>query len=219
MNTAYADPKPGLPQAVDELPPQERILWTMVRVLAEKGSESATVPEVLRRAGVSRPAFYELFESKEECMFAAYERVIDALVAHVDRAFEADGPWPLRLRRALRALLEAFSAEPEVARMATVEVPAAKPEAQRRYHDALLRFVPLFREGREYAESDVPLPHALELMAVGSIEAIISNKVAAGRTEELPALLPDLLFMVLVPYVGPEAATAEVRWTEEALTP
>jgi AcrR family transcriptional regulator len=211
MNTASVAPKPGLPRTVEGLPREERIIWSMVRVVAEKGPESVTVTEIIRRAGVPRVAFYELFENVDDCLFASYERVIDALHSYVCRAYEGDGPWPLRMRRALRALLEAFSAEPEVARMATIEVPATQPEAQRRYRDAMERFVPLFREGRIYAGRT--LPHDLERMAVASTEAIISEQVAAGRTEELPSLLPDILLTTLIPYVGPEAARAEVRRT------
>jgi AcrR family transcriptional regulator len=215
LTTAYAAPKAGLPQAVEGLSQEERILWSMVRVLSEKGPDSVTVSEVIRRAGVSRSAFYELFENVEDCVFAAYERVIDALFSYVARAYEGPGPWPLRLRRALSALLEAFSAEPEVARMATVEVPATEPEGRRRYHDAIDRFVPLIREGRSYARGEVALPPDLERMAVASFEAVLSDEVAAGRTAQLPDLLPDLLFTVLTPYVGPEAASAEVRRTED----
>jgi AcrR family transcriptional regulator len=212
VSTTSAERQPGLPQEIEGLSRQERILWSTVRAMAEKGFESVRIGEVVRRAGVSRGTFYELFESREECLFAAYERVIDALISYVARAFEGGGPWPLKIRRALGACLEAYSAEPEVARMATVEVPAAEPEAQRRYRGALERLRPLFSEGREYAEGNI-LPRDLELMAVGGAEAIIFNEVVAGRTEELPALLPDILFTVLVPYVGPEAAKAEVRRT------
>ena len=143
--------RPGLPRAIEGLPCEQRILWATVRLVAEKGFESVTVFDVTERADVSRAAFYELFESKDECLFAAYEKVLDALVAYVARAFEGDGPWPLRIRRAMQACLEACSAEPEVARMTTVDAPAARPEAQRRYRSALERFVPLFIEGREYA--------------------------------------------------------------------
>jgi AcrR family transcriptional regulator len=216
VTTAYsAAPRAGLPRAMEGLPKEERILWTMVRLLSEKGGESVTVGEIARRAGVSRMDFYELFENVEDCLFTAYERVIDAVVSYVSRAYEGDGPWPLRLRRALRALLEAVSAEPDVARMATVDVPALQPEAQRRYHDALERFVPLFREGREYAHYPGDLPPDLERLAIASTEAIITDRVAAGRTAELPDLLPDILLTALIPYVGPEAASAEVRRTED----
>ena len=206
--------RPGLPRALEGMSNEQRIVWATVRLVAEKGFESVTVFDVTERADVSRGAFYELFDSKDECLFAAYEKVLDALVAYVARAFEGDGPWPLRIRRAMQACLEACSAEPEVARMTTVDAPAARPEAQRRYRNALERFVPLFIEGREYAADAVHLPRDLERMAVGGAETIIFDEVVAGRAAELPARLPDILFTVLAPYIGPEAAAAEVRRAE-----
>ncbi|MGZ5348493.1 MAG: TetR/AcrR family transcriptional regulator [Solirubrobacterales bacterium] len=208
MTASYAEFSPALPRALEGLSPRERILWSMARVVAEEGFESVTVTGVVERAGVSRETFNELFEDKKECVLAAHARVIDGLVAHVSRAFEGHGPWPQKIRRGLAACLEAFSAEPKVARMATVEVPATRPEARRCYRGALERFRPFFREGRDYAEADT-LPPDTELMAVGGAEAIIFDEIVSGRTEELPNLLPDILFTVLVPYIGPEAAKAE----------
>jgi AcrR family transcriptional regulator len=211
---ANTEARPGLPREIEGLSCEQRILWATVRLVAEKGFDSVTVFDVTKRADVSRAAFYELFESKDECLFAAYEKVLDALVEYVSRAYEGDGPWPLRIRRAMQACLEACSAEPEVARMTTVDAPAARPEAQHRYRDALERFVPLFVEGREYAANAVHLPRDLERMAVGGAETIIFDEVVAGRARELTAKLPDILFTVLAPYIGPEAAAAEVRRAE-----
>ena len=48
-------------------------------------------------------------------------------------------------------------------------------------------------------------------MAVGGAEAIIFDEVIAGRTQRLPALLPEILFALLVPYLGPEPAIEEMR--------
>jgi AcrR family transcriptional regulator len=204
----------GLPRAMEGLQPEERILWATVRLASEKGFDSVRVFDVIERAEVSRANFYELFDSRDECLFAAYERVLDVLFSYVARAYEGDQPWPVKMRRALGACLEACSAEPEVTKMTAVEVPAARPEAQRRYCDALRRFFPLLIEGREYKRNGIDLPPDLELMAVHGAEAIIHEEVVADRTEDLPAKLPDVLFTVLVPYLGPEAATAEVQRAE-----
>jgi AcrR family transcriptional regulator len=210
--TASADSPPGLPREVEGFSQRERILWSMVRAATEKGLHSVTVTDVVRRAQVSHASFDALFESRAECLLAAFERVIGALSAYVERAFEADAPWPLRMSRALAALLAACSAEPEVTMMAAISVPAAGGEARRRYRDSMRLFLPLFREGRQYAERR-DLPPDLELMAISGAEAIISREVLAGRTKELPAVLPDLLFTTLVPFIGPEAAAAEVQRT------
>jgi AcrR family transcriptional regulator len=212
--TASADSRPGLPREVEGFSQRERILWSMVRAATEKGLDSVTVTDVVRRARVSRAAFDELFESRAECLLAAFERVIGALSAYAGRASAADAPWPLRMSRALAALLAACSAEPEVTMMTAVTVPAAGREARRRYRDSLRLFLPLFREGRQYAERG-DLPPDLELMAIGGAEAIISREVLSGRAKQLPAVLPDLLFTTLVPFIGPDAAAAEVRHTRK----
>ena len=131
MTASYAEFSPALPRALEGLSPRERILWSMARVVAEEGFESVTVTGVVRRAGVSRETFNELFEDKKECVLAAHARVIDGFVAHVSRAFEGHGPWPQKIRRGLAACLEEFSAEPKVARMAisTFLRPGPKPGA------------------------------------------------------------------------------------------
>jgi hypothetical protein len=48
-------------------------------------------------------------------------------------------------------------------------------------------------------------------MAAGAVSGLIFDELLAGRAERLPDLLPDLLFAMLVPYIGPSAATAEMR--------
>jgi hypothetical protein len=40
---------------------------------------------------------------------------------------------------------------------------------------------------------------------------MIFDEVRAGRGSELQRLLPDLMFAVLMPYLGPEAAEDEMR--------
>jgi AcrR family transcriptional regulator len=44
--------------------------------IEEKGYRSVTVADVVRRAGVSRSAFYENFSSKEDCFLAASETAV-----------------------------------------------------------------------------------------------------------------------------------------------
>ena len=201
--------EPGLPRNVEGLSQRDRLLWSMVRVIAEKGYDSVTVGDVVARAGVSRTTFYDEFENKDECLFAAYDRVIDELVAFVADAFDSGRDWPERVSDALDALLRALAAEPDVAQMAVVEFPAAGPHAHRRYHDAVERFRPFLEEGRDFSERDGELPAGVQLMAVGGAEAIIFDEVVGGRVSRLPAMLPEIVFAVLVPYLGPEeAATA-----------
>jgi AcrR family transcriptional regulator len=178
----------------------------MVRVIAEKGYDGITVADVVARAGVSRSTFYDEFANKDECLFAAYDRVIDELLAYVIDAFRSERNWPGRVTDALNALLRALAAEPEVAQMAVVEVPAAGAHSHQRYRNAVERFLPFLEEGREFSGRPDELPAGIELMAIGGAEVIIFEEVVAGRLSELPTLLPEIAFAVLVPFIGPEQA-------------
>lgn len=192
---------------------RERLLEAMVRVAAAKGYEAATVTDVVELAGVSRAAFYESFEDKAACFLEAYDAVIDVLVAYVTSAFEAaaDEPWPQRIAAGLGALVELLAAEAEIARMAMVEVTAAGEGARERYRAALARFTPFFEEGRGWSGQGDRLPADTARFAVGGATSIIFDEVRAGRGPELKRVLPDLVFAVLMPYLGPEAAEREMR--------
>ena len=185
----------------------------MVRVAAAKGYEATTVTDVIEVAGVSRATFDEMFEDKAACFLEAYDAVIDVLVAHVTSAFEAsaDEPWPDRIAAVLRALVELLAIESDIARMAMVEVTAAGEGARERYRAALARFTPFLEEGRTYSGQGDELPPDTARFAIGGATSMIFDEVRAGRGPDLERLLPDLVFAVLMPYLGPEAAEDEMR--------
>ncbi len=209
------------PRGRHRLPPEvvarsqrERLLEATVRVVAEKGYGATTVADLTREAGISRTTFYAMFEDKEASFLAAYDSVADALVKRVTAAYETEERWPARARAGLAALLEALAEEPEIARLALVDVGAAGPAAQRRYRAALQRLTPLFEEGRDFAPGGRGLPANTSRMAIGAVSGLISDELAEGREGYLPNLLSDLLFATLVPYIGPAAAAREVGGNE-----
>jgi AcrR family transcriptional regulator len=184
----------------------------MVRVSAAKGYEATTVADVVEYAGVPLETFEELFGDKETCFLEAYEAVFDVLVAHFTAAFQAasDEPWPERIAASLRALVELLAMESDIARMAMVEVTAAGDDARERYRAMFARFTPFLEEGRAYADQGADLPADTARFAVGGAASMIFDEVRAGRGPELTRILPDLVFAVLMPYLGPEAAKEEM---------
>lgn len=180
---------------------------------AAKGYEATTVTDVIEVAGVSRATFYEMFDDKASCFLEAYDAVIDVLVAHVSSAYEAarGEPWPDRIAAALRGLIELLSAEADIARMAMVEVTAAGEDAREHYRAALARFTPFLEEGREYSGQGDKLPADTARFAIGGATSMIFDEIRAGGGPDLERILPALVFAVLMPYLGPEAAEEEMR--------
>jgi AcrR family transcriptional regulator len=192
---------------------RERLLEAMVRVAAVKGYEATAVADVLEAAAVERATFDEMFSSKEDCFLEAYDAVIDVLVAHVSTAFESTvgQPWPDRICAALRALVDLLATESDIARMAMVEITAVGEDARIRYRSALGRFTYFLEEGRTVSPQGDELPADTARFAIGGATSMIFDEIRAGRGPELRLLLPDLLFAVLMPYIGAEAAEDEMR--------
>jgi AcrR family transcriptional regulator len=204
---------PQLPRAYVVRSERERLLEAMVKMAAAKGYEATTVADVVEFAGVSQEAFDEMFEGKEDCFLEAYEAVFDVLVAHVTAAFEAaaEEPWPEQIAAGLGALVELLAMEADIARMAMVEVTAAGNDARERYRAMLTRFTPFLEKGRTYSGQGEELPADTARFAIGGATSMIFDEVRAGRGPELKRILPDLVFAVLMPYLGPEAAEDEMR--------
>jgi AcrR family transcriptional regulator len=192
---------------------REGVLEAMVHVAAAKGYESASIAEVAARAGIAEDEFGEMFDSKSACFLEAYDAVIDVLLAHVAGAFEAafGEPWQDRVVAGLRAMVELLAAEAEIARMAIVEVAAIGEDARIRYRAALERFVPFLEEGRTVTPGGLELPEETARFAIASATSMLFSEIRAGRGAELQRTLPDLVFAVMMPYLGVEAAEAEMR--------
>lgn len=197
----------GLPRELVERSQRERLLAAVVRVTAEKGYESTTVGDILGEAGVGRESFYELFDDKLDCMLAAHKILLDELVERVRVPYYGDGRWPQRVQNALRVILDWFASDPETARFLMVEVGTIGPAFRPIFQTEFERFTTFFDEGIDRSELNPQLDGASGL-AVGAMMARIYEEVVLGRTSDLPRLLPELTYGLLVPYVGEERARA-----------
>lgn len=189
---------------------RREILEAMVRVVGRKGYKETSVADTIAEADVSRTTFYKHFEDKHECFLAAYDMVVERVIGEVIAGCDGEREWLDRVRIGLGTIVEMFALDPALARTAVVEVAAAGAEARQRHWDALVRLTEFLAEGEELAGGR-ELPENIALMAAGAVSGLIFDELLTGRAERLPRLLPDLLFALLVPYIGPGAATEEMR--------
>lgn len=197
----------GLPRELVERSQRERLLAAVVRVTADKGYESTTVGDILGEAGVGRESFYELFNDKLDCMLAAHRILVDSLEEKLRCVYHDEGPWPQRVRSALAVTLDWFAADPEMARFLLVELSSIGPAFRPIFQTEFERFTKFFEQGIDGDELNPQLAAAAGL-AIGAALARIYEEVVLGRTEDLPNLLPDLTYVLLVPYLGEERARA-----------
>jgi AcrR family transcriptional regulator len=188
---------------------RQPILEAMIRVAGSKGYRATSVADVVADAHASRATFYKYFDDKRDCFLAAYELAVERILAAAQAACDPMRPWQERARSGLAAGVDLCARHPTLAGVAVVEVAAAGDEARRRHWAAIGRFARLLEDGREKALQP-PLPPNTALMAISGVVGLIFDELRAGRAAELPHLLPDLEFALLVPFVGPRAAAKEM---------
>jgi len=194
---------------------RDQILAAMIRVVGRNGYKETSVADVIEEAGTSRTTFYKHFEDKHECFLAAYDMLVEQVFAEVVAKCDGAEPWLERVEKGLGTIVRLFALDPELARTAVVEVAAAGADARRRHWNAVARFTQYLEDGRELSGGE-ELPENISLLSAGAASGLIFDELLAGRAEQLPQLLPDLVFAMLVPYIGPSAAAEEMRRTAKA---
>lgn len=217
----FAEGDPFLPQAhaLPDMPtvprgdPRRRMLQAMIRTIARRGYERTTVSRVLTDAKLPYALFAEHFRDKHDCFMQALDELIGEARRAAIEHFARPVPWQEQMRSALRSLLEALARDEAAARVLFVEMLAAGPAAMQRQRQVLELFTALVEQGRALAPYGDSLAPQTSEAIVGGIVAILHRRVLQREVAQLPALLPDLLYFALLPYLDQREAlsAAELR--------
>jgi AcrR family transcriptional regulator len=203
----FSEPR-RLPRGRHALAPEQvladqraRLLAAVPGVVAEHGYEAMSVADIVKRAAVSRNAFYKNFSDKQECFAIAHEAGHERLLEILTRPCKADGTIEERVERSLAAGLEALSTNPDMARLLFVEAPSsAGEEIALRYHEWLERYGALLRTVSAQAGSAAGAMAEMDQVIVGGIASRIASEVLKGGAEELRVLTLPLVEYVLTFY-------------------
>lgn len=139
MAERVAVPRAGLPRGRHSLSRRQveesqrlRLAVALAEAMVEKGYVGTPVAAVLRRAGVSRQTFYELYDDKQACFLDALDLAGAVLTAELGDTIGGAGEPLDRAERAVGQYLDLIVANPAFARLYLVEVHAAGATALRR---------------------------------------------------------------------------------------
>ncbi len=202
----------SLPSDLVSAVQRERLLAAMLRATAELGYREVSVQDVLERAGVSRPTFYEHFENKETCFLAAFDSAATRLRERIERTFGEGENWRERLRSGLDELLSFVAEDPDAAMSLIVDGRAACPQALTRRDELLDHFAScLDTQVRSETSESEPAPTAIAAAGiVGGIEALLYSRLNRGEADDVQSLLPSLMYFAVLPYEGHEVASEEL---------
>ncbi|WP_068548905.1 TetR/AcrR family transcriptional regulator [Thermosulfidibacter takaii] len=85
---------------------QIQILDTALSILAESGSSGLTLRNIAERIGVSEPAIYKYFKSKDELLLNLYEYSWQKMSKAIKLAIETTEGYPKKIESFLQAFFE-----------------------------------------------------------------------------------------------------------------
>lgn len=131
---------------------RQRLLEAALDLFAELGFHDTSVDEVVAHARTSKSAFYEHFESKEDCFRTLLDQEGGSLIGAVHTAAAAGGDHRERVRLGISAFVHACAARSRVARLLLVESVGLSPSIEAVRHRLHADFARITESEVRYAQ-------------------------------------------------------------------
>jgi AcrR family transcriptional regulator len=191
---------------------RERLVDAVTRIATESGYLAISVERITRSAGLQADDFYRHFDSKEQCLLAAYDSFIQRLTEHVGEACESAESWPEKVKISIEASFEFVFELEGVARMFVVDAMRIGPAALDRKCASIDAAALRLKHGRLLYPASGEMPDITERTLVAGVVMLATVHLLAEEAADLSRVAAEATEMVLAPYMGPR----EARWLATA---
>jgi AcrR family transcriptional regulator len=199
---------PTLPTDIGEQAQRQRIIDAMIESCAEKTYAATTIADIVKHASISRTTFYKRFPNKRACFDGALDACLEALRTTAADSHDPSDPPVEALRKAAAATLDLMASKPALAQLVMGDALTVEPAIIDRYRELVIPAVEGLWSGN--GNGHEPL-HTDPYLAFGRAQVLIFNQIACGRTEQLRALLPEIVYITLLPLAGHEEAARQAQ--------
>jgi AcrR family transcriptional regulator len=165
----------------------------MIDAIGEKGYASIAVSDVIKRAGVSRKAFYEHYNNKEECFMEAFDSIASVAQRAISETFLHARALPQGVEAAVEELFDLAVAHPGALRLLMVEIAAAGPAGIERREQLAAGYEDVLREVLGLPPGPGPIPNPVLRAVVGGLIHVLYSRMRLGERSLLPKLVPGLV--------------------------
>ncbi|MGA9286652.1 MAG: TetR family transcriptional regulator [Solirubrobacteraceae bacterium] len=188
---------------------RSRLLAAAVVTMEELGYAEATVADITARARISRRTFYEMFDNCEDCLATVLDEALAGLRRELN-GLNLDGlSWRERVRLGLSTILAFFDREPGLAQVCLVQSSQGSRRMLERRAPIFAELAEAIDQARQDNSRQADIPSLTAEGLVGAANAIVYQRVFEHSPEPLVALLPALMGMIVLPYLGQAAARRE----------
>jgi AcrR family transcriptional regulator len=195
---------------------RERLLGALRELLESEPYGGIDLEMVLARADLDRTVFERNYGDLDACFLELWERLRDEMLAQTIPAFEAEDRWRDAIRACAWALCRWVQANPTEARILVLDLRAASELVQATRDRLFDTFIDLVDQGRTARPEAADVPRERAEAIVGAIQNGLELALRTGDPEDLPQLVPPLLYLVVLPYLGPNIAAEELAREEPA---
>jgi AcrR family transcriptional regulator len=189
---------------------RERAVGAFIVLVAERGYQNVDLAEVSRRAGLEPGSSERFYPDRLSYFKAGWDLLEDLYVARVVEAYEPHVGWRNRLRAAARETAILLQTFPKQAHFMAVDALSVGREGRERQQKLAARLANFLDEARQDLEDPGSAPASTSDWVVGLFYDRVYRYISSGREELFLEDLPELMFLAVSSYFGPEEGLAEL---------
>jgi AcrR family transcriptional regulator len=178
---------------------KQETLDVAVRLLLERGYSNLNMDELAEEAGISKPTLYQYFNSKDELVAKAVERMFEKMEEQISTL--SDKSPGEQLEHFLRTMLKARSEKRYLMAPADIEIMRSMhqnyPSITAHLRATKNKLDRIVRQGQAVGEIDPSFPSWVVVNAVFSLQRIIDDPFAKDEPrrsdEELAAAIESIV--------------------------
>jgi AcrR family transcriptional regulator len=191
-----------------------KIITAFVALVAQRGYHELDPAEVGERAGLGAEAFAEHFPDRLGCFEAAWDCYERIYLERIEAAYAKASDWRSRLRAAAMETARLVERWPDQARFMVVETLAVGEQGRHRQQALGARIAKLLDGAFSHLDDPSAIPPATSAWVTGMFFDRIYRCLSTERGADLAAQIPQLMFLAVSSYFGPEEGLSELRVSE-----
>ncbi len=191
--------------------PEPALHRALIELCWEHGYRRFDLAALCDRSGIDRGEFDRHYSDLDDCFCSLLDRIGEEFHAHVFAAVGSEGDWRRQMRATSAAMAVFFLADRPRARVMLIDAFTAGERAQLIRDRSMKEMVALIDRGREQPGAPASLTEATAQAIAGTVyEQLCALARRDADLAEWWSLAPDLMYSVVLPYLGPQAAAEEL---------
>ncbi|PKN51064.1 MAG: hypothetical protein CVU55_13070 [Deltaproteobacteria bacterium HGW-Deltaproteobacteria-13] len=181
---------------------KDNIIDSALQVFAEKGYADATMTDIAKKAGVSTPALYEYFKTKEDLLFAIPEKFMEEPI----RILEYVAPYlrgaEAKIRGIVQGYLTVYDTNPLYTSLVMLELKTNRKFLKTKAYGMVRKvsggILGVIQEGiKDGTFKDNTDAFLIRSMILGTIEHLCIRKLLLGEPRNLPQYTDAIVDTIL----------------------